>query len=203
MITCPHCEMKFNEENVDDQHEHRAYHDKVLYGVSAGTLATDEVIWSGVKDWITVVTPLSPKAQRVRARKVAQLANHETHYHCGIYHEDEKPDEERHMNLFLYYRKNRIVGLAILEKRGHIWRCNWDEYVSGECRKLDIVTIWSLAFIWVLMRHRHGGVARKLFDEAIRFLKTEIENVGFYTEFTPDGEAFIRALHPRQFLIAK
>ena len=202
MITCHLCGITFSEGNNEDLRLHRAYHNEVLNGVAARPLGTDEVVWSGADDRITVVTPLSPKAQRVRARKVAQLANRETHYDFGLYHEDEPPDE-RQMHLFLYYRRSRIVGLAILENRVHVWRCTWDEYATGRCRELDVGPIWSLVFIWVLSRHRRGGVARKLFDEAIRFRKTAVENVGFYTEFTPHGEAFVRALHPRQFLIAK
>ena len=194
--------MTYREENDDNRREHRGYHDLVLNGVAGGTLNTDEVVWYEADDRITVVTALSPKAQRVRARKVAQLANRETRYDCGLYDESEPPDE-RQMHLFLYHRRSRIVGLTIFEEQMHVWRCTWDEYASGRWRELDVGPIWSLTFIWVLSRHRRGGVARKLFDEAIRFLKTAVESVGFYTKFTPHGEAFVRALHPRQFLIAK
>ncbi len=195
--------MAYVRENREDRRLHRSYHDEVLNGVPGRPLKSDRLVWRAGCDRITAVTPLSPDAQRVRARKVAQLANREMRYDTGLYHENELPDE-RSLHMFLYYRGNRIVALTILERRNHLWRCTWEEYERGDCNNLDGERpIWSLIFTWVLRKHRGKGIASRIFSKALQYLHATPATVGVYTPFSQDGEKLVRALFPQGFLIAK
>jgi GNAT superfamily N-acetyltransferase len=202
MVKCPQCGMTYIEEDEGNRREHRAFHGEVLNGVLARPLATENLVWSGSDDRITVVTALSPKWQRVRARKTASRANRDLHYDAGLYHEDE-PWDEMQKHIFLYQRRSRIIGLAVLEWRFSVWRCTWDEYAREEVTEVDIGPIWSVTCLWVLERRRRTGIARKLLNRAVRFLKTTMQDVGFYTPFTESGERFVRTICPAAFLIAK
>ncbi|MCI0364992.1 MAG: GNAT family N-acetyltransferase [Phycisphaerales bacterium] len=195
--------MTFLEDSDEDRRLHRTHHDKVMNGVHADPLKSDKTVWSRSVDRITVVTPLSPTAQRKRAEQVAQLANLETRFSFGIYNAAEHLDE-RNLHLFLYHRRSRIVAFARLERCQHVWRHTWD---TNECRAVQTGPIWSLIIIWVLPKHRRLGVGRTLFEQSLWFLDASMECVGFCTddhgEFTQAGEAFVRSLRPTELLIAK
>jgi GNAT superfamily N-acetyltransferase len=195
--------MTYVPENPDEKKQHRACHTEVMNGVYARAIGSDAVIWTNSTARITVVTPLSSNSQRVRATKVARLANLELRYDFGIYHEDE-PRDERDIHLFLYYVRNRIVGLGIMEKRTNICRCTWNERERREFKKLESSTpVWSLGIMWVHRGHRRKKVASTLFAEAAKHLHVDQKSVAFYTPFTQEGERFVRSLCPEEFMIAK
>jgi hypothetical protein len=190
-------------ESSDDRKVHRIRHDKVVNGVPVPPAKSEKVIWSDGGDRIVVVTPLSPKTQRVRAEKVAWAANREMHYDFGIYHESELPDS-RNLHLFIYCRGSRAVGLAILERRNHICHYTWEEFDRREQKRLEkAAPIWSLGFAWVHRNYRSMRIARTLFDQATRFFGVGPENVGVYTPFSDEGKRFARSLFPLGFIIAK
>lgn len=195
--------MAYVKESPEDRKLHRVYHDEIVNGVPAPPVKSEKVIWHDNHGRIVLVTPFSPMAQRVRARKVGRVANRETHYDFGLYNENERPDE-RNLHLFLYCCGSRAVGLAILEKRTHVCHYTWEEYDRKEQKTLEEKTpVWSLGFIWAHRKHRRAGIARRLFHEALRFLGIAQESVGVYTPFSTDGERFARSLFPQGFLIAK
>ena len=201
---CHDCGLTYVKEVLEERRKHRRYHDEAVNGISANPLKSEKVIWTEGDSRIVVVTPISPKPERVRARKVGQLANRDVHHDCGIYDEDEPPDF-RDLHLFLYCVNNRTVGLAIFEKRGdHVCRYTWEEYDRYEAKEMPSAPpIWSFSFAWVLRKNRRRGIASTLFEKSIHFLKVPTENVGLYTPFSPEGESLLRALFPTEFLIAK
>jgi hypothetical protein len=202
-FTCLECGLAYVRESPEDRKLHRACHDEVVNGVPAHPTKPENVIWRESDDRIIVVTPLSPKAQRVRARKVARVANREVLYDFGLYDESEPPDE-RNLHLFLYCRGSRVVGLAMLEKRSHVCHYTWEEYDRQERKTLEERSpVWSLGFAWVHRKHRRSSIARTLFHESLRFLGIDSRSVGVYTPFSADGERFARALFPHGFLVAK
>ena len=195
--------MAYIRESLEDQRLHRVYHDEVVNGVPTRPVKSEKVIWHDSNGRIVVVTPFSPKAQRVRAQNVARIANREMHYDFGLYHENEPPDS-RDLHLFLYCHGSRGVELAMLEKREHICHYTWEEFDRREQKRLEqMAPIWSLAFVWVHRKYRRRGIATTLFDQAIRFLGIGPRNVGVYTPFSDDGERFARSLFPHRFIIAK
>ena len=202
-MQCPVCKMGYSEENPEDRRLHRIYHDKIVNGVPARPLKSDNVIWRHDKDRIVVVTSFSPIAQRVRAAKVARAANQETQYDFGIYSEHERPDF-RDIHLFVYCYRNRSAGLSILERRSNVCHYTWEEFDNRIQKTLEKqVAIWSLGFTWVHKKYRRRGIGKTLLMEAVRYLRVEINEIGLYTPFTNDGESFARYIFREGFLIAK
>jgi len=203
MVNCPVCGMGYVEGLPEDEKAHRDYHDPIANGVPRPPVKSDKVVWKALGDRITVVTGHSPLPQRRRAEKAGQVANAEMHHTGGIYCAMEAPDE-RDIHLFLYYVRNRIVGLAIFERRRHVWLGTWSTEAEPQPKKLDDSRgIWSLTILWVHMKHRRRGIARRLFEAGIKHLAVDRRSIGFYTPFSEDGEAFVRSLYPLEFLIAK
>src|SRR5437879_3874870 len=124
---CPECGMAYVQESIGDRNRHRPYHDRMVNGVPARSRKGEKVIWRNNGSRIVVVTPHSPKRQRVLARLVGQVANGELHSDGGLYYENEPPDE-RDLHLFLYCAHDRAVGLVILEKRNHVCEYSWAEW---------------------------------------------------------------------------
>lgn len=192
-------------ESPEDRRVHQVYHDAATNGIPGAPLKSEKVIWRQRQndEWIVLVTPTSPKPERIRARKVAQLANREMHYDFGIYHENEPPDS-RNLHLFLYGVRDRLVGLAIFERRDHVCRASWEEYDRRDLKELVLAPpIWSFGFAWVHRKYRRQGIARRLFEEAVRFLNVTPESVGLYAPFSEEGEKLARTLFPSGFLVAK
>jgi len=203
MVNCPVCGMAYVQGLPEDEKAHRDYHDPIANGKPGRPIKSDKVVWKGLGDRITVVTGHSPLPQRRRAEKAGQVANAEMHYDRGIYCATEPPDD-RDIHLFLYYVRNRIVGLAIFERRRHVWLDTWSKVAEPQPKKLDDCSgIWSVGFIWVHVKHRRRGIAWRLFEEGIAHLGVDRSSVGFYTPFSEDGKAFVRSLCPLEFLIAK
>ncbi len=142
---------------------HRIYHDAVINGVPARPLKTERVIWRQEDHRIILVTPLSPKAERVRARNLARLANREVHHDGGIYSENEPPDD-RNLHLFLYGVRDRLMALTIFELRDHVCRATWEEYDRREPKELEPAPpVWSVGFAWLVPPHpRARGVRRTI-----------------------------------------
>jgi hypothetical protein len=92
-LSCPECGFAYVRGISDDEKFHRSYHDQMVNGVPARPMKSEKVIWRRNDDRVIVVRPFSPETQRVRARKLAQVANREMHYDFGLYHENESPDE--------------------------------------------------------------------------------------------------------------
>jgi ribosomal protein S18 acetylase RimI-like enzyme len=196
--------MAYVKESIGDRNRHRPYHDRMVNGVPARSTAREKVIWRNIGSRIVVVTPHSPKPQRVLARLVGQVANRELHSDGGLYYENE-PSDDRDMHLFIYCVHDRAVGLVILEKRDHVCQYSWAEWDAKVQKSLPKVPvpIWSLGIAWTHKKHRRRGLARTLFREACAFLETELDAVGVYTPLSPEGEVFARSIFPQIFLIAK
>ena len=195
--------MSYAEDSSDDRRLHRTYHDEIVNGIPAPQLKSDETIWRRGEDHIIVVDTFSPKAQRIRAARVGRVANQEMHYGGGVYSEYERPDD-REIHPFLYISSNRAVGLSILEKRSGICHYTWEEYDGRVQKELEEKQpIWSLGFTWVHNNHRRRSIAKILLAEAAQYLGVRVNDVGVYTPFSGNGEAFVRSIFPEGFLIAK
>lgn len=188
---------------ASDEKEHRTYHDRVVHGVLARPLKTDRLIWQESDRRISVVTADAPLAQRYRAEAAAFVANLETSYNGGIYHACE-PRNDREKHLFLYHNRNRISGLAILEKRGTVWCCRWRESIGTECEILtDHDPMWSVVFVWVHGKYRKHGIARQLLAEGLKHMGLSLQDIGWYTPFTDSGTAFVKSMCLDKFYVAK
>ncbi len=164
-------------ESSPDRKQHKVYHDRIVNGIPARHLKNDCQIWEKLEGRITVVTSRSPISQRKRAQAVASIANLETHYNGGIYNAHEEPDD-RDIHLFLYYKRKRIIGLIVLEKRQTVWRCRWQDDALPVCEQLvEHDPMWSIIVIWVQIKHRRRGIGRTLFDEALKYLGLSHQDV--------------------------
>lgn len=203
MTKCPECGMGYVKGLPDNERQHRQYHDRVVYGLRAQLLKSDQTIWQASEQRITVVTARSPIAQRRRAQTIASLANLETRYNGGIYHAAEPPDE-REIHLFLYHQCNRARGITVLERRPTIWRCRWCNGGPPSCEELrGHEPMWAVAFLWAHRRSRRQGIARRLIAQAMHHLRVSLDQLGWYTPFTDDGRVFVKALCPNEFYVAK
>lgn len=186
--------MMYVEESSEDRRLHRVHHDQIVNGVPARTLKSEKVAWRQGEDRIIVVTAASPKRERTRAAKVGRVANQEMHYDFGVYNENEPPDD-RDIHLFVYCSDDRAIGLSILERRTGVCHYTWEEVENHVEKTLEEQhAIWSLVFTWVNKKHRRRGIAKILLMEAVRYLGVQIHDIGLYTPFSNDGEAFARSI---------
>ena len=195
--------MTYSKDSPEDRWLHRTYHDEIVNEVPARQLKSDKEIWRLGENSIIVVNALSPKAQRNLATKVGSAANKEMHYDFGVYDADERPDD-REIHLFVFRSGDRATGLAILEKHTGVCHYTWGEYDQRLQKKFkEQEPIWSLVFIWALKKYRRRRIAQILLVEAVGYLGVRINDIGLYTPFSDDGEAFLRSIFPEGFLIAK
>ncbi len=124
-------------------------------------------------------------------------------YDGGIYRHYDPPDE-RQIQIFIYVRASRAVGMLLVEMRTKIWRCTWNGNETPICvEQPEIASLWSIGFVWVHKQHRQAGIAFALFVEAKRALELGENDIGWYTPFSEDGKGFVRKLYPTHFFVAK
>lgn len=202
-MQCPKCGMGYVPGLPEDEAEHARYCDLMVSGPPMGILEGARIIWTKGDDRIILVTDSSPIDQRKLAHEVSTCANREMSYDGGIYRHYDPPDE-RQIQIFLYVRASRAVGMLLVEKRTKVWRCTWNGDETPVCvEQPEIVSLWSVGFVWVHRQHRQAGIAYVLFAEAIRTLELGENEIGWYTPFSEDGEAFVRKLYPTHFFVAK
>jgi hypothetical protein len=127
MTQCPECGFCYVPEYPEDASYHRIYHDKKVNGIRYHRAKSEKVIWEEADLLITVANFFSPMSQKFRAQEVGLLAWEDTDYSFGRYCSKEELDE-RNIHNFLLYRKNRVIGLLIAERRSYIDRFTWEEY---------------------------------------------------------------------------
>jgi ribosomal protein S18 acetylase RimI-like enzyme len=188
-----------------DRKFHGKYHDAVVKGLRAPPVLSDSVIWEEGIERITVVNFQSPLVQKKRAERIGSLAHRDTRYDFPPYSSGEALDE-RNVHVFLGFTANRAMGLFVVERRPHVWRCTWEEY-KNETHTLqelrDHAPVWSVGLAWVHRDHRRRGWARRLAEQAAHFFAIDIQAFGWYTPFSEQGEAMVRRLCPAWFYIAK
>lgn len=201
-MTCPKCGMAYDPDFPDDVKAHRKYHDRIVNGVYARKIKSDEILLEKGDYRITIVNYFSPFAQRSRAEKAGLVAHKDTPFDFAPYNSDE-PLDERNVHIFLLYRKNRIIGFLLTEKREHVLELSWEEYKNARNdrgRKLPKVEpIWSIGLSWVHRKHRKSGIGSQLVKGAVSYFNIELESIGWYVPFTDDGEKFARSLCPKSF----
>ena len=79
-MTCPKCGMGYDPDFPDDAKAHRKYHDRIVNGVYARKIKSDEILCEKGDYRITVVNSFSPFAQRNRAEKAGLVANKDTRF---------------------------------------------------------------------------------------------------------------------------
>ncbi len=198
-MRCPKCGMAYVPGLLEDEEEHSRYCDLMMNGPPAGALERAHTIWTNGVDRIALVTDSSPLEQRQLAHDVSRCANREVGYDGGIYRHYDPPDE-RQIQIFLYSRFSRAVGMMLFERRTKVWRCTW----NGVCvEQTEIPSLWSIGFVWTHKRYRRAGIACTLFEEARRALDLSKSDIGWYTPFSEAGEAFVHKLYPTYFFVAK
>lgn len=202
-MRCPDCGMGYVPEVPEDMKSHKKYHDKVVHGIPTKPAKSDRVIWREGTYRIAVVDYTSPDYQRKRAQEAAFIANRETHYSPAPYHASESM-YEFNTHVFLLYYQNRIIGLLIMDRRSQIWKCTWEEFEKGTAQDLcGHPPMWSISFIWIHNRHKRHGLAKRLVAEALSFLKTNVNSIGWNSPFTELGKIFVKRICPDYIYIAK
>jgi hypothetical protein len=187
----------------EDEKEHKKYHDKIVNGLYAPKIKSDKTVWEKDDYRITVVNYLSPLAQKKRAQEVGLIAHRDTPFDFAPYHHKE-PLDERNVHLFLLYRKNRIVGLLIVERRDFVQRFTWQEYENAGGKELPKANpIWSIGLVWVHLKYRRSGLGSNFVQVGASYFDIEINSIGWYTPFTDDGQKLARSLCPESFFVAK
>lgn len=202
MPRCPECGLGYVPEVPEDAKYHRIYHDKKVNGIRYRRAKSEKVIWEEGGLRITVANFFSPMPQRIRAQEVGLLAWDDTEFSFGRYHSREDLDA-RNIHNFLLYRKNRVIGLLIAERRSYIDRFTWEEYDKAGGQKLtERSPIWSIGYVWILKKHIRKGLARKLVFEAVSSLGTDMQSIGWYVPFTESGRPLVKSLCPDYFWVA-
>lgn len=202
-MLCPKCGMNYVPGNPKDESKHEEYCDLIVSGPSTRSVEDAHIIWHKGDDQIILITDSSTGTLKQIAHDLSTCANKEMRHDGGIYHSCEPPDE-RQIHLFVYARACRGIGLLIFEQRSDVWRCLWGGDTKPVCEyTLGLSPMWSVGLIWIQEQFRGAGLARQLLGEAQRFLKLSSGEFGWYTPFTPDGEALVRRLCPTEFFVAK
>ncbi len=202
-MQCPKCGMCYVPGLPEDESEHKVYCDLIVNGPSTQLVEDTHIVWREGEDQVIIVTDSSPEALRKIAHDLSICANRDMHYDGGIYHSCDPPDE-RQIQLFIYARANRGIGLLIFERRSTVWRCIWRGTDTPKCEEMPKRSpMWSIGFVWVREQFRKTGVTHRLLFEAQRVLKLSNGEFGWYTPFSKDGEAFVRRLYPTEFFVAK
>ncbi len=195
--------MGYVPEIPDNRKFHKKYHDETVNGLRTPRILSDSVIWEQDLLRITVVNFNSPKAQKMRAQRISSLAHRDGKYDFPAYSAGEQHDD-RDVHLFIGYVANRGISFFSVEKRSHIWRCTWKEYKKPvEKERLNHPPIRSVGRAWVHRDYRLQGWARRLAEHTALFFALEIQQLGWNTPFTDNGEAMVRSLCPDWFYIAK
>ncbi len=193
--------MSYVPENPEDVQEHKEFHDKVINGLPVLPLESDRIIWPQNNMRIVVINKSCPLEQRRYAEEVAIFARMDTPYGA----ENLFGERELDTHVFLLHRQKRVIGLLLMEKRDHIWKTSWADRDAGKepYELLDHPPIWSICFVWILKRHRGSRLSQTMINEALTYLGQSFETIGWYTPFTPSGEALVRKCCPKVFYIAK
>lgn len=202
-MRCSECGFHYCEDIPENVARHDAYHDKVVRGLCAPRLDEEDLVWESGPDRVTLVTKASPIVEQEVAGEVAKLTTLDTRY-SPPFAPGGPPDDTR-VQVFLYHVANRIVGFLMIQERGAIWRATWQSLGMPPILE-EIKTaspMWSVGLLWVHRGFRNKGVARCLVSQAIRRLNVSLADLGWQTEFSKDGETFVRSLYPVSFFIAK
>ncbi len=198
---CLDCGMHY----VGDCLEHKKYHDRIVNGIPAPPIKSDNVIWEDGDLRITVVDFRSSRAQKDRGDAVACSEHKDTKFNFRSYSAAE-PMYEKDVHVFLFYKKKRAMGLMVVEKCDCVWISTWKNWDAGNkpIRLEEDPSMWSIGMIWILKRHRGNGFATTLFNKAIDYLGCDEKSIGWYAPpFTPSGEIFARKCCPDVFFVAK
>lgn len=187
----------------EDEAEHARYCDLIVNGPAIGMPEHEHVVWVKADDRILLVTDSSSEEQRKLAHDVSTCANREMHYDKSIYRHYDPPDE-RQVQIFLYVRTSRAVGMCIIERRAMVWSCTWNGNETPICvEQPEKAPMWSVGFIWSHSKHRHTGIAYILLKEAKRVLNLNHDDIGWYPPFSAEGKVFVRRQYPTHFFVAK
>lgn len=202
-MRCSKCGMEFVPDCPEDAKAHRKYHDKIVNGFYARKIKSDKIVWEKGDYRITVVHYFSPLAQKKRAEEAGLLAHKDTPFDFAPYHSKERLDE-RNVHIFLLYRKNRIIGLLIGERRSYVQRFTWEEYENAGGKELSKgKPIWSIGLAWVHREHRKKRLGSQLARVAASYFNIKIQSIGWYTPFVGNGEKLAKSLCPKSFYVAK
>ncbi len=202
-MICPICCMEYAAGLGEDEKAHAAFHDQVVNGVRARPLSTERVIWQERNRRITIVDAHSPRAQKLRAQKLASGAGMGIPSVGGLYHADESM-EVRGTNILLHHVGHRAVGIMMLQPRTTVWRHVWRDDQGTEFQACpDITQMWSIIFVAVSMNRRRSGIGRELYQSALSLFALSPDQIGWCSPFTDAGIAFLRAVCPDHFYQAE
>lgn len=201
-MECPECGYGYVESLPGNRRLHRQYHAGVMDGPRSAALAKCRHLRCSGSRSVVVINNKSRKLERRLAEKVSLVAAGDVDDFTGLsYAANEAPDSRR-IHLFIGVESDRARAYLCVEWRSCVWHCTWEEYEAGMARPQVGLSMWSVGFAWVARAHRRKGWTRTVLAAAARHLQFDDE-FGWYTPFTPDGEAFARAVCPVDFYIAK
>lgn len=202
-MTCHKCGFRYVPDLPENVKAHKESHDKIVNGLYAPEIKSDKIVWEKGDYLITVVDYLSPHAQKKRAEKAGVVAHRDMPFDASLYNSNESLDE-RNIHIFLQYRKNRIIGYLIVERRYYIQGYTWEEYENAGGKELQKENhLWSIGLVWVHSKHRIGGKGAKLIKVAASYFDIEVQSLAWYTPFTDDGKKLAKSLCPKSFIVAK
>lgn len=203
-MRCPNCKMSFVLHDDEDCAEHEKYHDLIVNGSQIILPDKESLVWCDALDGVVLITDNSPPNIRKLGDDVATCSRFNSEFDGLVFRSSDPPDE-RDAHIFIYVKDGRGVGLLCLDRRTMVRTCSWDaDSVKYTCDDgSDLRLMWSIGYVWVHEKYRKNGLASRFLNIILRSMDVSIDEIGWYSPFSNDGEKFIRKLCPTRFFIAK
>lgn len=182
---------------------HRQRHDAMINGVRTPPLKSDQFIVADGGFSVSLVTPRSYLAQRIRAEKVARLGKREMGYDFSAFTRFD-PNDQYDAHVFLGHKAGRAIGLLVLRSRPVVRHFTWIDgskrIDTGE-REFAPSRRWTVDFVWLHPSHRRQGLAIQLLNTAAAYMCIDVQQFAWTTPFSEAGEQLARRLSPQSFFV--
>lgn len=197
-IECPVCGFGYIQEDIVQHERHRTFHAEIVEGAYLPADAWDRVIGE-VRGLEVLETAMDlPYDHRRRMAAVAYRSNRDLTDYPTAY--DGGPeDAEWDGRAYILRDADRGIALAVLRRRFPTWWLPWGQYLKREAldARRDDSPRWTVDRLWMLTSRRRSGLSRGLINVLAAKLAVPIDDLAWLQEFTPDGEAFVRAVSPK------
>jgi hypothetical protein len=190
------CGLNYVPESPDDATYHAAFHDREVNGIVIEGDGWEE-IWHEEDRRLLLVTKQSPRAHANVATDVIFQGYRDTRFSFAPQFTNDQRDRTTDTHAFLFCKEKRVKGIVTVGQGNELWDTNWEEI---ETMKPIFVRseqpLWMITFVWRLKRFPEPGVARLMVDEVLRYLRLDVQSIGWRPPFTKDGEKFVRKCCP-------
>lgn len=188
IVTCADCGFRYMRTLLEDEREHRRYHDEAINGPK-----------TKFKDGCRIINMKAPKSARELAARAAILAKRDTRYDYPAYRAD---DNEENPVALIMVIKGHVVGLVISRERRCQQRASLESLRHKDSGTPVQSTVRrSIEMIWVLRKYRRKGVCRGLIVEASKHFALPIEEFAHTTPITDDALEFWRKIGLREVYV--